>query len=31
MTALRLHNTMSGQVEEVVPIEAGHVRMRVEQ
>jgi len=27
VTALRLHNTMSGQVEEVVPIEAGHVRM----
>jgi len=27
VTALRLHNTMSGQVEEFVPIEPGHVRM----
>jgi cysteinyl-tRNA synthetase len=27
VTALRLHNTMSNQVEEVVPIEAGHIRM----
>jgi cysteinyl-tRNA synthetase len=27
VTALRLHNTMSGQVEEFVPLEPGHVRM----
>jgi cysteinyl-tRNA synthetase len=27
VTPLRLHNTMGGQVEEFVPIEAGHVRM----
>jgi len=27
VTALRLHNTMSGQLEDFVPIEAGHVRM----
>ena len=27
MTSLRLHNTMSGRVEEFVPIEPGHVRM----
>ncbi|HKV30326.1 MAG TPA: cysteine--tRNA ligase [Candidatus Dormibacteraeota bacterium] len=27
MTPLRLHNTMSGRVEEFVPIEPGHVRM----
>jgi cysteinyl-tRNA synthetase len=27
MTPLRLHNTMSGQLEEFVPIEPGHVRM----
>ena len=27
MTPLRLHNTMSGRVEEFVPIEQGHVRM----
>jgi len=27
VTALRLHNTMSGQVEAFVPIESGHVRM----
>jgi cysteinyl-tRNA synthetase len=27
VTPLRLHNTMSGKVEEFVPIEAGHVRM----
>src|SRR5205807_6301746 len=27
MTPLRLHNTMSGQVEEFAPLEAGHVRM----
>jgi len=27
VTALRLYNTMSGQVEDFVPIEAGHVRM----
>ncbi|HYY45998.1 MAG TPA: cysteine--tRNA ligase [Candidatus Angelobacter sp.] len=27
MTSLRLHNTMSGQVEEFASIEAGHVRM----
>ena len=27
MTPLRLHNTMSGQVEEFAPLETGHVRM----
>ena len=27
MTPLRLHNTMSGKVEEFVPLEPGHVRM----
>jgi len=27
VTPLRLHNTMSGQLEEFVPIEPGHVRM----
>ena len=27
MTPVRLHNTMSGQVEEFAPIEPGHVRM----
>ena len=27
MTPLRLHNTMSGQVEEFVSLEPGHVRM----
>jgi cysteinyl-tRNA synthetase len=27
MTPLRLHNTISGQVEEFVPLEPGHVRM----
>ena len=27
MTPLRLHNTMSGQLEEFLPIEPGHVRM----
>jgi cysteinyl-tRNA synthetase len=27
MTPLRLHNTMSGRVEQFVPIEPGHVRM----
>src|SRR5438445_6165191 len=29
MTPLRLHNTMSGQVEEFAPLETGHVRMYV--
>ena len=27
MTPLRLHNTLSGQIEEFVPLEPGHVRM----
>jgi cysteinyl-tRNA synthetase len=27
VTSLRLHNTMSGRVEEFVPVEPGHVRM----
>src|SRR2546429_7502880 len=27
MTSLRLHNTMSGRLEQFVPIEPGHVRM----